>query len=34
MELKALDGCGLDYLAQNRDKWQAVANTIINLYVS
>jgi hypothetical protein len=23
-------GCGLDYMAQDRDQWRAVVNTIMN----
>jgi hypothetical protein len=34
MDIKAWDGCGLDYAAPDRDRWQDFANIIINLYVS
>jgi hypothetical protein len=28
-----IGGCGLDYLAQDRDKWQALVNMVMNIQI-
>jgi hypothetical protein len=33
MEGDWLEGCRMDYLTQDRDQWQAIVNTMMNLWV-